>query len=125
MRATRRSIFAAAIALWLAAGFSGPAAAQDLADRRLETAMRRSFLWEYWAARQQEQIDFAHYRSHAQFGHYGQRYGAQPLLGYRAYGPQKPFGAAPRTGSGAVAASGYCVGPLGIECSPLDCDCGY
>lgn len=126
MRSTRRSLFALAIALWIAAGIGSAATAQDLADRRLELAMRRSYLWEYWAARQQEQVDYAHYRSAATYGQLGAHYGVQAPAGYRVYGPRQFYGPALITsGSAVAAASRSYIGPLGIECSPLDCDCDY
>jgi hypothetical protein len=127
MRSTRRSLFVLAIALWIAASISSSATAQDLADRRLEVAMRRSYLWEYWAARQQEQIDYAHYRSHATYGQLGAYYATQAPAGYRVYGPRQFYGPALITSGSAVAAaaSQSCIGPLGIECSPLDCDCDH
>lgn len=125
MSISRCFALAAAIAM-LGTAFSpsAPANAQDLADRHLDLAIRRSALWEYWAARQQEQIDFARYRSPAQFGQYGSRYGAQTSLGYRTIGPRQFYGPSLTTGSGYHAgAFNTCTGPLGIECSPLDCDC--
>jgi len=124
MHTTRRPLVCVAVSLLAACFASQTAAAQDLADRRLEVAMRRSYLWEYWAARQQEQIDYAHYRSHAQFGQLGPHYSAPAPRGYRVYGPRQFYGATLQTRSAFTAgASGYCIGPLGIECSPLDCDC--
>lgn len=125
MRSTRRSLFALAIALWITAGIGSSATAQDLADRRLEVAMRRSFLWEYWAARQQEQIDYAHYRSAATYGQLGPHYSMPAPAGYRVYGPRQFYGPSLITSGSAVAAaaSQSCTGPLGLECSPLDCDC--
>lgn len=129
MSISRHFALSAALAV-LGAAFSSsaPANAQDLADRHLDLAIRRSALWEYWATRQQEQIDFARYRSSAQFGQYGARFGAQTSLGYRtvgtAVGPRQFYGPSLPTGSGYHAAAlNTCIGPLGIECSPLDCDC--
>lgn len=124
MNTTHRPLLVAASSLVAVCLSNSIAPAQDLADRRLELAMRRSFLWEYWAARQQEQVDFAHYRSHASFGQYGLHFGPQSHLGYRAIAPRQFYGPVlPASNGYAAGASATCIGPLGIECSPLDCDC--
>lgn len=129
MSISRRLLLSAALAvLGVALSCSATANAQDLADRHLDLAIRRSALWEYWAARQQEQVDAARYRSPAQFGQHGSRYGTQNSLGYRtvgtAVGPRQFYGPSLPTSSGYHdAAYETCIGPFGIECSPLDCDC--
>ncbi|MGD9635197.1 MAG: hypothetical protein AB7G28_21830 [Pirellulales bacterium] len=124
MSALRCQIFSTAVATFLAALLSiTGASAQDLASRPFDLRIRRSALMEHWDAQRQEQIDFARYRSPAQFGIYGARYGGQTSLGYHPI-VRRPFdGVGPYPSNASIAAAATCISPLGYECSPLDCDC--